>query len=117
MDTLEPITAAKEFRKRALKRFLLGLLGCIVLIALFLGLSFAGYVPANPFMLIPAAIPFVYFCIGSIELISGRPYQQFARSWMALKGWQRGVLGTLIVIVAFIIIFGGVGLIVYLGIL
>jgi len=56
--------------------------------------------PQNPFEIIPASVPFVYFCIGLIEVITGRPFQQLADSWMTLKGWQRGVLGTIIVLVA-----------------
>jgi hypothetical protein len=97
MDTT---TTALEFRKRALKKVTIGILGCLGMAGLFIAISFAGYMPGNPFMLIPAAIPFVYFCIGTIELLSGRPYQQLAQAWMALRGWQRGVIGTLIVLVA-----------------
>ena len=40
------------------------------------------------------------FCVGIVELLTGRPYQQLAEAWMALRGWQRGVIGTLIVLVA-----------------
>ena|SRR5579871_2135206 len=86
------------FRKRALKKLFLGLLGCLFVAGLFLGLAFAGYTPHNPFVFIPAAIPFVYFCIGTIELLTGRPYRQLADAWMSLKGWQRGIIGTLIVV-------------------
>jgi hypothetical protein len=56
--------------------------------------------PGNPFMLIPAGVPFAYFCIGVIELFTGRPFQELADAWMGLKGWQRGVIGTLIVVLA-----------------
>ena len=93
-----------EFRRRARKKVFLGICGFILCLGLFAGISAIGYLPGNPFMLIPAAIPFVYFCIGLIELISGRPYQQLADSWMALRGWQRGVIGTLIIIVGGVII-------------
>jgi hypothetical protein len=96
MDT----TTAPEFRKRALKKVTIGILGCLGMAVLFIGIAFAGYMPGNPFMLIPAAIPFVYFCVGIVELLTGRPYQQLAEAWMALRGWQRGVIGTLIVLVA-----------------
>jgi hypothetical protein len=51
-------------------------------------------------MLIPAGIPFVYLCVGIVELLTGRPFQQLADAWMSLKGWQRGIIGTLIVVVA-----------------
>jgi hypothetical protein len=36
-----------------------------------------------------------------------------ARRWDDLKGWQRGILGTFIVIVALALIIGGVGLVAY----
>ena len=101
MDTATP----PEFRKAAVKKVTLGILGCLLLAGIYVAIAFAGYMPANPFMLVPAAIPFVYVCMGSIELITGRPYQQLAYAWMALKGWQRGVIGTLIVLVGgFVII-------------
>ena len=88
-----------EFRKTAVKKVTLGILGCLLMAGIYTAIAFAGYMPGNPFMLIPAAIPFVYVCIGLVELLTGRPYQQLADAWMALKGWQRGVIGTLIVLV------------------
>ena len=97
MDT---INAANEFRKRALKKVTFGLLGFLLMAGLLLVVSLAGYMPGNPFMLISAGVPFVYLCIGVIELLTGRPFQQLADAWMALRGWQRGVIGTLIVFVA-----------------
>jgi len=82
------------------KKVAIGILGCLAMAGLFVALASAGYLPGDPFMLIPAAVPFVYGCIGVVELLTGRPYQQLADSWMALSGWQRGVIGTLIVLVA-----------------
>jgi hypothetical protein len=93
-------TTPPEFRKRALKKVALGILGTLAMAGLFMAIAFAGYMPGNPFMLVPAAIPFVYFCVGVIELLTGRPYRQLADAWMALKGWQRGIIGTLVVLVA-----------------
>ena len=92
-------TTTPDFRKRALKKVTIGILGCLGMAGLFVAIAFAGYMPGNPFMLIPAAIPFVYFCIGIVELLSGKPYQQLADAWMTLRGWQRGIIGTLIVLV------------------
>ena len=108
MDTTTP----PDFRKAALKKVTLGILGCLLMAGIYVAIAFAGYMPRNPFMLIPAAIPFVYVCMGSIEWITGRPYQQLADAWMALRGWQRGVIGTLIVLVGgFIIIVVMVGVV------
>ncbi|MBI3870593.1 MAG: hypothetical protein HY299_18855 [Verrucomicrobia bacterium] len=108
MDT----TPSTVFRKAALKKVTLGILGCLLMAGVCVAFAFAGYMPGNPFMLIPAAIPFVYACIGGSELITGRPYQQLADAWMSLKGWQRGVVGTLIVLVAgFLIVVVMVGVV------
>ena len=100
MNTMTP----PEFRNAAIRKVALGILGCLLMAGILVAIAFAGYTPGNPFMLIPAAIPFVYFCIGSIELITGRPYRQLAEAWMTLRGWQRGVLGTLIVLVGGLVI-------------
>jgi hypothetical protein len=93
-------TTTQPFRRRALKKLIIGLVATLLIAGLFLAVSFAGYMPGNPFMLVPAGIPFVYFCIGTIELLTCRPFQQLADAWMGLQGWQRGIIGTLIVVVA-----------------
>jgi hypothetical protein len=56
------------------------------------------------FVVIEASIPFVYACVGFIELMTGAPYLRLAQSWMSLRGWQRGVLGTFIIVVAIVIV-------------
>jgi hypothetical protein len=56
------------------------------------------------FGVIGATLPFACACIGFIELMTGAPYLRLARSWMGLRGWQRGVLGTFIVVASFVII-------------
>ncbi len=96
----DTINNGGDFRKRALKKLVIGILGFLLMASVFLVLSSVGYMPGGPFMLIPAGVPFVYFCIGVIELLTGRPFQQLADAWMALRGWQRGVIGTKIVLIA-----------------
>ena len=54
----------------------------------------------RPFVILPLAIAL----IGSVELITGAPFTRLADSWMRLRGWQRGVLGTLIVFTSLAII-------------
>ena len=56
------------------------------------------------FAVIGASLPFVFVCVGFIELVTGSPYQRLGQRWMALAGWQRGVLGTFIVVAALAII-------------
>jgi hypothetical protein len=102
---------ADGFRRRAFIKCLIGVIGFGAVFALFLGMSKAGYEFNNPFKLITPSIPFVYFCIGFIELVSGRPYRKLAEAWMALKGWQRGVIGTFIVIAALALMIVGMGVV------
>jgi hypothetical protein len=107
-------TTIPAIRKRAATKVILGVAGCTGVAGLFTALAFAGYMPGNPFMLIPAAIPFVYACVGSVELLTGRPYQQLGDAWMNLKGWQRGVIGTLIVLLSGILIFAVMSVLAFL---
>jgi len=100
--------AVRQFKRGAWKKLLLGLLGSTAVVAIYLALGFAGFAPKSPFGLIPAAFPFVYFCIGFVEVVTHRPFNQLAHAWMELKGWQRGVIGTFIVVVAIATILFGV---------
>lgn len=52
---------------------------------------------------LPFAIAVAYALLGAVEVVSGVPSAQIARKWNALAGWQRGVLGTLIAVLAFIV--------------
>ena len=54
--------------------------------------------------IIGASLPLALALIGSVELITGAPFQRLGDSWMRLRGWQRGVLGTLIVVTSLAII-------------
>jgi hypothetical protein len=51
-------------------------------------------------------IPGAFFLAGLIQLVSGVPFAELAERWDALHGWQRGVLGTLIVLLSAGVIFG-----------
>ncbi len=51
-------------------------------------------------------LPVVYF---ATEVVTGVPVPQLSARWDALAGWQRGLLGTVIVLVCAVAIFGGVG--------
>ena len=55
-----------------------------------------------------------YSCIGLAEIVTGRPFNRLAAAWMELAGWQRGVLGILIVLGAFAFVALLVALIVLL---
>jgi hypothetical protein len=102
-------TIDARFHKRAWIKVGIGVIGFALMLGLFflIGMMF-GYAPVNPFKMIPLCIPFVYLCIGLIEVVSARPYRQLAGAWMSLKGWQRGVIGTIIVLAALVFILLGV---------
>ena len=108
---MEDSNITAGFRRRAWIKCLVGLIGFAVVFAIFVAISKAGYEFNSPFRLIAPSIPFVYFCIGFIELVTGRPYRQLAQAWMALKGWQRGVIGTFIVLATIVIMIVGMGVI------
>jgi hypothetical protein len=57
---------------------------------------------SSPWFLIGIAIPLLPFLESVIELISGVPIFELSRRWDDLKGWQRGVLGTLVVVIALV---------------
>ena len=56
--------------------------------------------------LIATAIPCVPFLIGVVEFIFGVPIRQTSDKWDALQGWQRGVLGSFIALLFFVVAAG-----------
>jgi hypothetical protein len=92
-----PIPSA-EIRRRGCKRLLIAgsLFAVIVLLLIWLGARAQSvHLP-----LLSLSLPFACAVIGSIEWITGAPYQRVADSWVRLRGWQRGILGTIIVLAA-----------------
>lgn len=99
-------------RKRGARRLALWLLVFLPVMAVPVwGLPRLGF-QVTPLAIIPFALPGAFALQGLVELITGVPFLELARCWDELKGWQRGVLGTLIVLVSLVFIIGGMGLIV-----
>jgi hypothetical protein len=96
------ILSSGQIRKRGLKLLAIGsgLFGLVV--ALLFWLSAPAHSIHLP--LLGASLPLALALIGGVELIAGAPFQRLAESWMRLRGWQRGVIGTLIVLTSFAII-------------
>ena len=44
---------------------------------------------------------------GVLGTSSGVPFSRFSEAWDELQGWQRGVLGVAIFVVAVVVIMGG----------
>ena len=53
------------------------------------------------------AIPGAMALVGLIQFVGGVPFGELAQKWDSLAGWQRGILGTIFVIAACGVIFGG----------
>jgi hypothetical protein len=89
-----------EARKTGLMLFL----GAAALSALYAGvatwLSNRGWQPHGIGWFVPAG----FMLAGLVQVVSGVPFSQLAARWDSLRGWQRGVLGVLIVILAFLFV-------------
>jgi len=94
--------SSSQIRKRGLKLLALG--GGIFAAILFSISWLSAHRHHFAFAVIGASLPFVLACIGFIELLTGAPYLRLAQSWMNLRGWQRGVLGTFIILASLVII-------------
>lgn len=62
----------------------------------------------GPFKIIALGTPGAIAIAGLIELITGIQFQRLSEAWDGLAGWQRGVLGLLIVVAAFGLMILGV---------
>ncbi len=83
----------------------LGVLGAVVVGAALHYVRTLGYAPTSLAM-IPLAIPGAFALIGLLELVTGVPFQHTAQKWDELAGWQRGILGLVVVVIAFIVMGG-----------
>jgi hypothetical protein len=86
-------------RANGIRKLMIGTLGAIGIGVVFYLISRTGYAPTS-FALIPFAFPGVYALTGILEIIAGVPFMDLADRWDSLAGWQRGILGTLIVMLA-----------------
>lgn len=87
--------------RRALLRMMVGFTGAAAgaWLAIRAAAAASGPSAVLPFLL-PAAASFASGGAGLLELLTRTPFQRTAGAWMALRRWQRGVLGTLIVLAA-----------------
>jgi hypothetical protein len=100
----------KSVRQEGLRRFAIGaaVFAIGITIPVFL-LPYLGHQLTPPGM-IPFALPGAYALSGLIEAVTGISFIEAARRWDELQGWQRGVFGTFIVLVAGILIICGFAL-------
>jgi hypothetical protein len=57
-------------------------------------------------------VPGAFALAGLVQLVSGVEFSELSSKWGDLQGWQRGVLGTLIVLGAFCLLI--LGMVVFL---
>ena len=77
-------------------------------------LQLQGYSP-NSFALMGLAAPVAIGLVGFLEVLMNRPFSEMEEWWNNLKGWQRGVLGLFVVILAFSLLIAGMVTANYLG--
>ncbi len=63
------------------------------------------YMPTGPGAAILIGAPGALSAVGLIELTSGKPFHQIEEIWQSLKWWQRGIWGTLFVVIGGAIAF------------
>src|SRR5690242_15021114 len=102
MTVPRPTSSSSQVRKRGLKYLAIG--GGLFALVVILLLWLSAHAHSIHFPIVGASLPLALALIGSVELITGAPFQRLAESWMRLRGWQRGVLGTLIVLTSLAII-------------
>ena len=50
------------------------------------------------------SVPFVLFCVGVLELTTGRPFRRLASAWNQINEWKQGVL-------SFLLLWVGIGIV------
>lgn len=82
--------------------------------ALVLGLLGDHHVIESPLVFkllgFPLAIAIIVALLGLAQLVFGRTFGELARAWDEMAGWQRGVVGTIIVAIAVVAIITAAGL-------
>ena len=102
MNAPQTTLTSAQIRKRGLKWLAIGggLFAGNVLLLLWL----SSHAHSIHFPIVATSLPLAFALIGSVELVTGVPFQHLANNWMQLRGWQRGILGTFIVLASLAII-------------
>jgi len=106
MNEIEVPLSSSQIRKRGCRLLVGG--GVVFGAILYVMYWMSAHQHRIVFPVIGAAFPFVFICVGFIEAVTGVPYSRLANAWMRMAGWQRGVLGTFIILAALVFILLGV---------
>ena len=102
MSAPETTITGTQIRKRGFKMLVIA--GSLFVANVLLLLWLSSHAHSVNFPIVGMSLPLAVALIGSIEVITGSPFQRLGDSWMRLRGWQRGLLGTFIVFAALAII-------------
>jgi uncharacterized membrane protein YagU involved in acid resistance len=100
----------RHVRQRALKKIGIGAVLTAAWLGLVLVLSGRGYTFWGP----GVGLPCVFFLMGLVELVFGRSFGALAQEWEELEGWQRGIYGLIVVVIATCVILAVAGTVVLL---
>lgn len=93
-------------RKKGMKKTTVGIVALVAVSYFIVWLQGLGYTP-NSFALIGLGAPVAIGFVGFLEMIMNRLFSEMEDWWGGLKGWQRGMLGLLVVMLAFAALIGG----------
>jgi len=99
----------KNVRKKGFLKFVVGVAGAIGVGFFHYWLNTKGY-EFTLWGLIAFGLPGAYGGAGLLEMTTGVPFTQLAKNWDDLKGWQRGVMGVLVVVLCLGVLIGGLAL-------
>ncbi|MEM9731180.1 MAG: hypothetical protein AAF997_21580 [Myxococcota bacterium] len=94
-----------DLRRRALRKIGVGGAGFALGLAGFYALHAWGVTLRGLFVAL-LALPGAYALVGTLELATGSPFRDLSQRWDELRGWQRGALGTFVVVIALLILGG-----------
>lgn len=97
-----------DMRAKGLAKLVGGVLVYVILFSTVLKNGLGDPAHGGPFKLIVLGVPGAFLLSGLIELVTGAPFQHVAEKWDMLQGWQRGIFGILIVVLAIIAMMGAV---------
>jgi hypothetical protein len=107
MESLTHIESP-EFRKRACKKAAFGFCGAVAIIAPLVVLGNGGYIAKSVLWSFLAFVPFAYYVIGTIELITLYPYRETTTAWQVLQRRRKAVLCVFLVLVGLLVFVLGV---------
>ncbi|HEU0265784.1 MAG TPA: hypothetical protein VFR01_08675 [Geobacterales bacterium] len=96
-----------SIRTQGIKKLLLGTIAGVLAAYFVYWLQLQGYHP-NSFALVGLGAPAAWGLVGLLEVLMNRPFSEMEDWWGGLRGWQRGVLGLLVVVIAFALLMGAV---------